>query len=31
MHRLHNYCMAVNGEVFRWIIDYAPDKYIHKV
>jgi len=30
-YNLHNYCMAVTGEAFRWIIDYASEDYINRV
>jgi cation-transporting ATPase 13A2 len=30
-HNLQNYCMAVTGEAFRWIVDYAPEDYLNRV
>ena len=28
---LQNYSLAVSGDVFRWIIDFAPLEVLHKV
>ncbi|CCX34624.1 Similar to Probable cation-transporting ATPase C1672.11c; acc. no. O74431 [Pyronema omphalodes CBS 100304] len=30
-NNLQNYSLAVSGEVFRWVVDYAPEKYLNKV
>ncbi|KAA8911088.1 P-type ATPase-like protein [Sphaerosporella brunnea] len=30
-HNLQNYCMAVTGEAFRWIVDYAPEDYLNRM
>ncbi|KAI5790094.1 hypothetical protein EDC01DRAFT_616492 [Geopyxis carbonaria] len=31
MHNMQNYCLAVTGDVFRWIIDYASEDYINRM
>jgi cation-transporting ATPase 13A3/4/5 len=28
---LKNYSVAVSGDVFRWIIDYASEEILHRV
>ena len=28
---LRNYSLAVTGDVFRWIVDYAPPKVLQRV
>lgn len=28
---LRNYSLAVTGDVFRWVVDYAPAKVLQRV
>lgn len=30
-YNLQNYCMAVTGEAFRWIVNYASEDYMNRV
>ncbi|KAI5293988.1 hypothetical protein KEM52_004903 [Ascosphaera acerosa] len=30
-HVLKNYSVAVSGEVFRWIVDFAPQQVLHRM
>lgn len=30
-HVIQNYSVAVSGEIFRWIIDYAPTEVLHRM
>ncbi|KAF8249427.1 P-type ATPase-like protein [Wilcoxina mikolae CBS 423.85] len=30
-YNLQNYCLAVTGEAFRWIVDYASEDYVNRM